>query len=218
MKLAFLGFRHPHIHALYQHASELAEIEIVAACEEDAATRAALAQKPNIRLTHTAWQTMLDEITCDTVAVGDYFARRGELILALLERGKHVLVDKPVCTDLAELDAIERKLQSSGLKLGCMLDLRDSPQVVGLRTLIRSGLIGEIHAITFGGGNIRCCWGRGRVGILNRASMAAPSTILRSMQSMRCIGSPGCNLPRSMRRVGGMPLHPTFPIFRMLVN
>ncbi len=151
MKLAFIGFRHPHIHALYQHARDTAEIEIVGACEEDGPTRAALTQNTKVQLTHDTWQPMLDEVACDAVAVGDYFSRRGELILQLLARGKHVIVDKPVCTKLAELDAIEAKLQSSGLKLGCMLDLRDSPQVVGLRTLIRSGLIGEVQAIAFGG-------------------------------------------------------------------
>jgi len=151
MKLAFIGFRHPHIHALYQHALETEGVDIVAACEEDAATRAALEQNAKVQLTHDNWQTMLDTVECDIVAVGDYFARRGSLILALLDRGKHVIVDKPVCTDLAALDAIAQKIQSSGLKVGCMLDMRDTPQVVGLRTLIRSGLIGAVHAIAFGG-------------------------------------------------------------------
>jgi predicted dehydrogenase len=69
----------------------------------------------------------------------------------LLAQGKHVLVDKPVCISFTELEKIEQRLQDTGLKLGCMLEMRDSPQVIGLRNLIRSGVIGEVHAISFGG-------------------------------------------------------------------
>lgn len=151
MKLAFCGFRHPHIYALYQDALAHPAVEIVAACEEDVATRDALVTHPTIQLTHSNLDTMLESVDCDAVAVGDYYGKRGALILRLLAAGKHVIVDKPVCTSLDELDAIEAALAAHNVKLGCMLDMRDSPQAIGLRTLIRSGLVGEIHAISFGG-------------------------------------------------------------------
>lgn len=151
MKLAFIGFRHPHMYLLYQHAQAMPGIEIVAACEEDATTRQALATRGDIQITHTSLAAMLAAVECEAVAVGDYYARRGELVLKLLAHGKHVIVDKPICTSLVELDAIEHRLQKSGLKLGCMLDMRDSAQTIGLRHLIRSGVIGAVHAISFGG-------------------------------------------------------------------
>ena len=151
MKLAFVGFRHAHMYAMAKHAQTLPGVEVVAACEEDAATRQALATRTDIQITHERLDTLLAEIACDAVAVGDTYARHGSLILRLLDAGKHVLVDKPVCITLAEVDAIEQRLQESGLKLGCMLDMRDTPQMLGLRTMLRSGLIGEIQAISFGG-------------------------------------------------------------------
>lgn len=151
MKLAFMGFRHPHMYVMYQHAQAMPGIEVVATCEEDAATRQLLAVRGDIEITHETLDAMLAEVECDTVAVGDVYGRRGEIILRLLEEGKHVLSDKPVCTRLTELDAIEQQLRRTGCKLGCMLDMRDSPQTIGLRTLIRSGLIGEVQAIAFGG-------------------------------------------------------------------
>jgi len=151
MKLAFCGFRHPHIYALYTDALAHPRLEIVAACEEDASTRAALQDHAQITITHDNLSTMLAEIDCDAVAIGDYYAKRGPVILQALAADKHVIVDKPVCTSLAELDAIAHQLTTRKRKLGCMLDLRDLPQAIGLRNLIRSGLIGEIHAINFGG-------------------------------------------------------------------
>ncbi|CAN5786422.1 Gfo/Idh/MocA family oxidoreductase [soil metagenome] len=151
MKLAFVGFRHAHMYAMHQHVQARPEIEVVAACEEDANTRQILAARGDIQITHEHLDAMLAQVECEVVAVGDYYARRGELILKLLAQGKHVLVDKPVCTSLTELDAIEQQVQKTGLKLGCMLDMRDSPQVIGLRNLIRNDVIGEVHAIAFGG-------------------------------------------------------------------
>ena len=41
-KIAFAGFRHGHIMSLYDRAGKHQNLEIVAACEEDAATRDAL--------------------------------------------------------------------------------------------------------------------------------------------------------------------------------
>lgn len=151
MKLAFCGFRHSHIFTLFQDAQQHAAIEIVGACEDDDATRIDLNEKGQVHLTHTTLSAMLDDIDCDAVAIGDYYGRRGELILQALEAGKHVIVDKPVCTSLVELKMIEAALADRNLKLGCMLDMRDRPQLHGLRAMIRDDLIGEIHAINFGG-------------------------------------------------------------------
>jgi predicted dehydrogenase len=151
MKLAFVGFRHPHAYAMYQHTQEMPGFKIVAACEEDAATRHSLAASDNIQITHETLDTMLAQVECEAVAVGDTYARHAELILRLLAQGKHVIVDKPVSISVTELEAIEQRLRDTRLKLGCMLEMRDSPQVIGLRNLIRSGVIGEVHAISFGG-------------------------------------------------------------------
>ena len=129
MKVAFVGFRHAHMHLLYQHAQAMPELEIVAACEEDAATRLALAERGAIQITHDRLDTMLAETQCAVVAVGDYYGRRGALVQKLLAQGKHVIVDKPICTTLGELAAIEAQVAATGLKVGCMLDLRDAPQV-----------------------------------------------------------------------------------------
>ncbi|MEM7035083.1 MAG: Gfo/Idh/MocA family oxidoreductase [Chloroflexota bacterium] len=151
MKLAFIGFRHPHIFTLYKLAQERPDIEIVATCEEHAETQASLAQSNQVSLTHTSYETLLSEVDCDVIAVGDYYGIRGERIIQALEAGKHVMVDKPVCTSLSELDKIENLLATRSIKLGCMLTMRDGAQTIGLRSLVQSGLIGEVHAISFGG-------------------------------------------------------------------
>ena len=66
--------------------------------------------------------------------IGETFARRGGLIIEALSQNKHVISDKPRCTSLDELNRIEQLSATKGLKIGCMLDMRDAPQFIGLKT------------------------------------------------------------------------------------
>lgn len=148
-KMAFVGFRHGHIYSLYNKAAKHPSVEIVAACEEDDAARAAVS--PEVKITHSSWADMLANVTCDIVAVGDYYSKRGSLALAALRQGKHVILDKPICTTLAELDEMAALAARHDRCIGCMLDLRTMATFVSARQAIRDGTIGRITQIQFGG-------------------------------------------------------------------
>ena len=151
IKVAVAGFRHFHIFDLYHRVIEMEDTEIVAACEADQTVREELIAQGSAEITHGDFDAMLAEVDCDVVAIGDYYAKRGSLIIKALSQGKHVISDKPLCTSLDELNQIEQLSTQKGLKIGCMLENRDAPQFIGLRKMVRGGVIGEIHAITFGG-------------------------------------------------------------------
>ena len=149
-KFAFAGFRHPHIVDLYQLARDHPDIEIVAACEEDAEARRATADGGIVRITHSSFDAMLAETDCDVVAVGDVFARRGSMLIAALRTGRHVIADKPVCTRLEELDQMTALAADQSLAIGCILDMRDGGVFRQMADIIRSGEIGEVAAVSFG--------------------------------------------------------------------
>src|ERR1043166_6361363 len=98
VRLAFAGFRHGHIFSLYNLAKDRPDIEIVAACEGDERTRTDLAATGKAAITHSSYKEMLDAVSCDAVAVGDYYGKRGAILIEALKRGKHVISDKPICT------------------------------------------------------------------------------------------------------------------------
>lgn len=151
LKFAFAGFRHGHIFSLLNRLKELPGCEIVAACEEDKESREALIKKNAVKITHTSIDKMLADVDCDVIAVGDYYGKRGSILIKALTAGKHVIADKPVCTSLAELDTIEKLAKKSKLRIGCQLDLRSQPNMVGIRKLVQRGMLGDIHGISFGG-------------------------------------------------------------------
>lgn len=149
MRLAFIGFRHGHAMSLYTAAAAHPDIQIVAACEEDPATADGLRQGGKVQITHTNYLDMLDRVPCDAVGVGDYFEKRGRLILQALRRGKHVIADKPLCTRRSELDEITRIAREERLCVGCLLDLRGSGAYRTVRRLIAENAIGQVHTVTF---------------------------------------------------------------------
>src|SRR5436305_1327553 len=106
LRLAFFGFRHGHVMGLYKAAREHPRVEVVAAVEEHAETAAALRSAGSVQLTHESYAAVMRDVPCDAIAVGDYFGRRGSLIIDALRAGKHVIADKPICTSLDELATI----------------------------------------------------------------------------------------------------------------
>jgi len=147
-RIAFAGFRHPHIHSLWRVAKAHPDIEITAAWESDAATREQLSAAGEVTITHENYSDLLAPGVCDIIAIGAVYAERGALAIAALEAGKHVISDKPICTDLAELEKIEGFAREKGLMIGCQLDLVEHPSVRKLQSLIRENHIGRVCTIT----------------------------------------------------------------------
>lgn len=145
-RFAFIGFQHPHIWDLVARASAHPDIEVVAMCEEDAAMREKLAGDARVKLTHTDYRAMLAEVACDAIVVGEWFGKRGRVVIDALDAGRHVIADKPMCTTLAEHDEIVRLATAKKLTVGMMLDMRDSGIFRKVRELVRGGEIGEVRA------------------------------------------------------------------------
>lgn len=148
IRLGFAGLRHNHIFALYEESKQRADIDI-AGVFEDAPEGIAAAKERNIEITHSSYEKLLGDV--DAVAIGSYYTARGALAAAALRAGKHVISDKPLCTSLEELNAIEKIANEKSLTVGIMLDLRDNKNVIAAQRLISDGEIGKINNIRFEG-------------------------------------------------------------------
>lgn len=151
LSFAIVGFRHGHIYDLATRVNERPDLNLVAVCEEDEATREQVVGHGLCERVFTSYDELLANVDCDVIGVGDYFAKRGSIIIKALQHGKHIISDKPICTSLEELAIITDLVKSSGRRLGCQLDIRDSGNFRALRQIMRSGVLGEVRAIGFGG-------------------------------------------------------------------
>jgi predicted dehydrogenase len=150
-RFAFVGFRHPHALDLYHLVRDRPDCEVVAACEEDAATRADLVRGGQVDISHERYEAMLDAVECDVVVVGDFYTARGPQVVEALRRGLHVISDKPLCHTLAEQAQIEDLSSKRSLSVGLQLELRGAGAFIRLRDIIRSGELGRIHTLNICG-------------------------------------------------------------------
>ena len=151
MNIAFAGFRHSHILSLYKTAVENPEVNILYCYEADDGAREATQKSSDVYFNCTSYEEILRDDSVEAVAIGDYYGIRGKLIIAALNAGKHIICDKPICTDSAELDEIERLAREKNLVVTCMLDLRYMPQTDKVCKLVESGEIGDIINVSFTG-------------------------------------------------------------------
>lgn len=151
MDIAVVGFRHNHIFSLYELAKRTDGVRVCAAYEEYSPAL----KEAKRRIAEDIFVDSLDEIlenpAIDAIAVGDYYASRGSLIIRALNAGKHVISDKPICTHPEELDEIKALCEKTQLKVGCMLDLRYTPEIFEAKRIFSSGALGEIHTLAFTG-------------------------------------------------------------------
>ncbi len=149
MKIAFAGFDHDHIFNVYNLVKSDSKYEITGIWEAGENVICQL-EKSGITLTHNTYKDVLDKSGAEIIAIGACFSDRGQLVIEALKAGKHVMVDKPICTKTSELIEIKKLVKEKNLKLGCMLDMRYNPNICAVRDIVQSGKIGDIKTIYMG--------------------------------------------------------------------
>lgn len=122
------------------------DVEVVALCDRDSAR----AERWRSSFPGAAVVADLDGViaaTPDVVEVLVPTPAHAEVVTALLERGVHVQVQKPLARSLAEADAMLAAAERSGAVLRVMEDYVCYPPLVALRDIVRSGEIGEPQSL-----------------------------------------------------------------------
>ncbi len=147
-RFAFVGFRHSHILDLFDRVQARSDCEIVASCESDMETRDRLQFWKKTETTYFDFEQMLRESDADIIAIGDVYARRGELAIAALRYGKHVISDKPICTSQKELDQITQLCCDRNLSVGCQFDLVEAESIRKMKAAIQGLELGCLCTIS----------------------------------------------------------------------
>lgn len=147
LKVAAIGVgslgRH-HARNYAELASE-GRVELVGVCDLNPATAAEIA-KQHDTTAFTDWRELLDKV--DAVSVATTTETHCEITCAFLERGVHVLVEKPIAMTLDEADRMIAAADSSGAKLMTGQLERFNPAMVALRPHVTTPLYFEIHRVS----------------------------------------------------------------------
>ena len=91
----------------------------------------------------TDYQRLFDEKSIDIVAVANANDLRPGVMREALQRGKHVVVDKPMALKLSDVVELEKLARENNLRVLMLLTLRGSPWYRKVQEIVRSGTIGE---------------------------------------------------------------------------
>lgn len=130
------------------------DVEIVAAAdlvEGKAEAFCKLHEHPEIRC-YRSHKEMLDAEDLDAVSVCTYNATHAECSIYAMEKGVHVLLEKPMCITLEEAVEICRAEKKSGTILSIGFQPRFDENMKMVKNIVQSGELGEVYYIQTGGG------------------------------------------------------------------
>nr|WP_239334707.1 Gfo/Idh/MocA family oxidoreductase [Frankia sp. CiP3] len=90
---------------------------------------------------------ILDDPQVGAVAIATPAATHVDVALRALDAGKHVLVEKPLASSVAEGRKLVDAAESRGLVLMCDHTYCYTPAVMKIRELVRAGALGEIQYV-----------------------------------------------------------------------
>ena len=136
-----LGVGEQHIAGYRAHP----DCAVVALADTDPARCSAAREKyPGIDVMQDPF-ALLARKDIDVVSIASPDDAHYAQVLAAIDHGKHLFVEKPLCLKPAELAEIGTRLEASGLALSSNLILRAAPRFLELRRRIRAGELGELY-------------------------------------------------------------------------
>ena len=146
LKVGIVGLGVGFQHLLGYQQDPRCQVSLVADLSEKKLAEAR-ATCTDLRTTKDAWQ-IIENSEIDVVSIASYDADHFEQIVAAIRSRKHVFIEKPLCQNLRQLQAIKaawlRHSPTSVLRSN--LVLRAAPVYRWLKDQVRSGTFGQLYA------------------------------------------------------------------------
>jgi predicted dehydrogenase len=132
-------------HAIDTVWLQIPTAQILGVADPDEKGRAEAADRLKAPAAFADYRKMLDEVKPQVVSICPRWPdQHRDLVLACAERGIHIYMEKPLCRNLAEADAMVAALEKNKVKLALAHQTRYSPKLPIIRELIESGKLGTI--------------------------------------------------------------------------
>ena len=137
-------------------------LEIAAVCDilpeamENLLAKHGLEQDSSIAR-YTDYIKMLDEVKPTLVSIATESGIHGQIALACIDRGIHVIIEKPMAMSMAEADEIIRRSQQKHVKVAACHQNRFNVAVQKTRAALEAGRFGRLSH-----GSVHVRWNRNR--------------------------------------------------------
>lgn len=129
--------------------SKVNEAEVVAVCDIVPEKAEATAKKWNVKNWFTDYRKVLELPEVEAVDICTPHAAHAPIAIDALKAGKHVLVEKPMASNLKDATKMVKTAKEMGKVLFCGIISRWSPDIQRIKSFIESGALGEIYFAEF---------------------------------------------------------------------
>lgn len=136
------------------HMTQLHKLEgvkIVGLCDPaDTAIAATLKALPDLKgvPVYADYRDLLAEVECDAVEISTPHTQHFDQIMASLDRGRHVLCEKPMVCTVPHAQAVIAKVKETGLTFGVAYQRHTQAPYRYCRQVISSGEAGKVNFVT----------------------------------------------------------------------
>ncbi|MBN1558385.1 MAG: Gfo/Idh/MocA family oxidoreductase [Lentisphaerae bacterium] len=144
LRAVITGMKHGGEHA--HNIAARGDMKLVGVCDLDAGrARAALAHEQIADVpVYTDHETMLKEAAPDVAVIATPVALHAAMAIAALQKGCHVLVEKPLATTLEDAHAVRRARDAAGTVCQVGYEKLSSPLMHEVERIIAAGRLGEL--------------------------------------------------------------------------
>ena len=165
--------------AYHQHP----RTEVVALCDLVPELLDKLGTELGVSARFTDLERMLAETVPDIVAIPTGTEFHYPLAMRVIERGMHLDVEKPLCTDLEEADTLLRLAQERGARIAVHHQGRTGAPMRALSRALAEGRIGQVRHVQGSGKGYYAGYGLMNIGTHMLTNMCAVAGACRSVMA-----------------------------------
>ena len=128
------------LHTPYLETTTLAKVVAIADQNEEAAKEQAERFGAEA---YTDWREVVDRDDIDAIDLATHPRPHREIAVAAAESGKHIFVEKPMCRNVAEADAMIAAADKAGVLLQVAYMIRFNPNFQKLKEILDDGTLGK---------------------------------------------------------------------------
>ncbi|MNH99656.1 1,5-anhydro-D-fructose reductase [compost metagenome] len=145
LRIGMLSFAHSHAIDYLESLAVMPNVTVVAIADEEPKRSQVHADRHGVSF-FTNYQTVLDDDSIDAVIICSENANHAHLTIASAKAGKHVLCEKPLGLNEAEMEQMIKVCKENGVQLMTAFPCRFLTPVLSAKQALDRGEIGDIIA------------------------------------------------------------------------
>jgi predicted dehydrogenase len=141
--IGVISFAHGHSNVYCQVLKNFDDVQLVSAWDDNLERGQAAAQSHGMQFCASPDQ-VLNDPAVDAVIITTETNRHADFVERAAAAGKHILLQKPMATTLADCDRIIAAVHQYGVKFSMAYQMRHDPVNQKIHELIHSGAVGKI--------------------------------------------------------------------------